>query len=111
MDAECSASAARRAPKARVGGHAPAQQHRVQALALGHADDLADLDVHHRLLERGGHVGQVDFGPAARTWRSTAVLRPENEKSSLPSSSSALGNRTAAGSPSRARRSTTGPPG
>src|SRR5215218_7854236 len=50
-------------------------------------------------------------GPADRTWRSTAVLSPEKEKSSEPSSSRALGNRTAAGSPSRARRSITGPPG
>ena len=45
-----------------------------------------------------------------RTYCTTAVFSPENEKS-WPSLRIGRGNRIASGSPSRARRSIAGPPG
>jgi hypothetical protein len=50
-------------------------------------------------------------GAWRRTKRLTAVLSPEKEKSGAPSRMSATGNGIARGSPSRAVRSITGPPG
>src|SRR5512132_1198056 len=48
---------------------------------------------------------------SALTCRSTAVFRPDSEKSKSPESAIARGNRIAFGSPSRASRSSAGPPG
>src|SRR4029453_17259455 len=48
---------------------------------------------------------------SALTCRSTAVFRPDSEKSRSPESAIARGNRIAFGSPPRASRSRAGPPG
>src|SRR5215204_1451538 len=48
---------------------------------------------------------------SASTCRRTAVFRPDREKSKLPESAIARGNRIAFGSASRASRSSAGPPG
>ena len=59
---------------------------------------------------RSGSDGSLPASRSALTWRTTAVFRPDSEKS-YPRSVAARGKRMASGSPSRASRSSTGPPG
>ena len=95
-------------PQARVRGHAATDHERRRAGLVGRGEELVDELVDHRLLERRGDVGTAASG-WRRTWFTTAVLRPENEKSGSPRIG--RGNATARGSPSAASRSIAGPPG
>ena len=107
-------------PQPRVGRDAAADEQVVDAVLPAGEHRLAGQHVDDRLLEARRDVGDrhrlARRARAASTQRATAVLSPENEKSNRCRSRSRpvvrpRGKSMATRSPSRAARSTCGPPG
>ena len=87
-----SASVGHPGPEARVRRHPTAEHQGRRVGGVGRRDQLVDELVDHRLLERRRDVGDAASG-WRRTWFTTAVFSPANEKSGSPGI--ARGNRIA----------------
>src|SRR5882672_2726607 len=106
-------------PQQRVAGHPARQSDRARSriatfiTRLTMNSTTADWNEarRSRVSRSGSPAGKGRSSPRARAWRSTAVLKPLNEKSRLPSLIFGGDSGTDVRSPVFASRSTTGPPG